>query len=245
MKTKLMAMCVVAAIVAMCGSALADWQRSPASDVDKEFISGNDGLVAAVVPPKDYSCWLATASNLLAGAGYGKGDTFQERAVDIYIDMLIWQRGLDPANKHGTYDGGWIDTAAAWWLGSANNLWDGAHPGYDANPYTVVTVYGNKYKVPWANANGARYIGNQLREYQQVGLSISYPRIFAAGKPGGGHAITAWGDDGHDSEKPMKTNPGEVVLADSDRDIGGTDFDTYTYDNYTNPNPGGFNEGNG
>lgn len=236
MKTKLMAMFLVAAMAAMCGSALADWQRSPASDVDKEFISGNDGLVAGVVPPIDNSCWMATASNLLAGAGYGNGSTFQERAEDIYIDMLIWQFGLDPTNIHGTEDGGWIDTAATWWLGSANNIWP-------ANPYTVVTVYGNKTKVPWANANGARYIGNQLREYQQVGLSISWPRTTAGGSPGGGHAITAWGDDG--TLATLTTNPGEVIVADSDRDTGSTDFQTYTYDNYTNPNPSGFNEGNG
>ena len=33
-------------------------------------------------------------------------------------------------------------------------------------------------------------------------------------------------------------------MADSDRDNGG-DFQTYVYDDFTNPNPGGANEGNG
>ena len=239
MKTKLLTMCAVAVVMmVLCAPALADWQRSPASDVDKEGTAngeGNPGL-AAGVPPVDNSCWIATASNLLAGAGYGTGATLQERADDIYLDMLIWQRSQDPAgDPHGTRDGGWMDNALTWWLGSANNTWP-------ANPYNVVTVYGNKTKVPWANANGARYIGNQLREYQQVGLSISFPRTTAGGSPDGGHAITCWGDDG--TSATLATNPGEVIVADSDRDNGG-DFQTYTYDNYTNPNPGGFNEGNG
>ncbi len=212
----------------------ADWQKVPASDVDKEFISGNPGL-ANGVPGTDNSCWLATASNLLAGAGYGNGATIQERAEDIYLDFLTWRLSLDPADTHGTLDGGWIDTAVTWWLGSANNVWP-------SNPYTVVTVYGNKSKVPWANANGAEFIGNQLRDYRQVGLSISIPRTSANGNPTGGHAITAWGDDG--TVAVLTTNPGEVIVADSDRDNGG-DFQTYTYDSYTNPNPGGFDEGNG
>ena len=239
MKTKLMTIGAVAVVMmVLCSAALADWQRSPAPDVDKEGTAngeGNDGLVPGVVAAPDNSCWTATASNLLAGAGYGTGATLQERADDIYFDMITWQNSLDAADIHGTRDGGWIDTALTWWLGSANNIWP-------ANPYNVVTVYGNKTKVPWANANGARYIGNQLREYQQVGLSISWPRTTAGGSPGGGHAITCWGDDG--TSATLATNPGEVIVADSDRDNGG-DFQTYTYDNYTNPNPGGFNEGNG
>ena len=240
MKTKRMTICMVAVMAVICGTALADWQRLPASDVDKEGTAngeGNDGLVAGVVAAPDNSCWIATASNLLAGAGYGDGGTFQERADDIYLDFLIWQNSQDPAgDPHGTRDGGWIDTALTWWLSSANNIWS-------TNPYNVVTVYGNKTKVPWANSNGVLFIGNQLREYQQVGLSISKPRTTAGGNPTGGHAITAWGDDGP-SSAILTTNPGEVIVADSDRDNGG-DFQTYTYDNYTNPNPGGFNEGNG
>ena len=236
MRMKLMLPRMLTLTLLISGMVSADWQRLPASDVDKEFISGNPGL-AAGLPPTDNSCWIATASNLLAGAGYGNGSTFEERAEDIYIDMLTWQRSEDPAgDPHGTRDGGWTDTALTWWLSSANNIWP-------ANPYNVVTVYGNKTKVPWANANGAQYVGNQLREFQQVGLSISKPRTTAGGSPSGGHAITAWGDDG--TWATLATNPGEVIVADSDRDTSGTDFQTYTYDGYTNPNPGLFNEGNG
>jgi hypothetical protein len=36
----------------------------------------------------DISCWLATAANMLAGAGYGtSGNTVQERAEEIYTQF--------------------------------------------------------------------------------------------------------------------------------------------------------------
>lgn len=226
--------CVALTILLTVNPLWADWQRDPASDVDKEFISGNGGILPGV-PGTDNTCWIAAASNMLAGAGYGNGATIQDRAEDIYLDFLVWQVALDPTNTHGARDGGWIDTALTWWLGSGNNVWP-------SNPYTVVTVFGNKTKTPWTNSNGAKYIGNQLRDYQQVGLSISWPRTSANGSPGGGHAVAAWGDDGFAAD--LTGNPGEVIIGDSDRDNGG-DFQTYTYDSYTNPNPGNFNEGNG
>jgi hypothetical protein len=176
------------------------------------------------VPPGDYSCWMHSATNMLAGAGYGNGTTVQARADDIWADMNA---------QYGTGNGGWIDTALQWWLGSSNNIWP-------ANPYTVVTVIGNKPKIPWADANGAQRIANELRSCNMVGVSISWP----TGQGGtGGHAITGWGDDST-SVTALTTNPGGVRVADSDTDNGG-DVQAYTYDTYTNPNPGGPNEGNG
>ena len=225
---------LVIVTLAPAGTAQVNWQRSPASDVDKEFISLDPGLIPGV-PSTDNSCWLATASNMLAGAGYGQGATIQLRAEDIYFDMITWQAATTIANAHGVEYGGWTDNAVNWWLGSANNTQAGT------NPYTVVTVYGNTEKIPWANPNGAKYIGNQLRDYQSVGLSISKPKT-ATKAASGGHAITAWGDSG--SAAVLAANPARVIVADSDRDVGG-DFQTYTYDNYANPNPGKFNEGSG
>jgi hypothetical protein len=176
------------------------------------------------VPAGDNSCWLHTASNMLAGAGFGTGTTVQARADDIFADMSA---------NFGIANTGWIDTALNWWLGSANNTWT-------ANPYTVVTVYGNKTKVPWANANGAQDIGNTLRTCDMVGLSISWP----SGSGGyGGHAITGWGDTALTSDT-LTSNPAGIRITDSDTDAGG-DVQAYSYDAYTNPNPGGANEGNG
>jgi hypothetical protein len=83
-------------------------------------------------------------------------------------------------------------------------------------------------------------MGNELRTCNVVGLSISWPN----GEGGfGGHAITGWGDN-ITSTTTLTTNPGGVRVTDSDTDTGG-DVQAYTYDAYTNPNPGGPNEGNG
>ena len=56
---------VCAIVVCLFGAAnmvWADWQRTPASDVDKEFISGNPGLQPGV-PSPDNSCWMAAATS--------------------------------------------------------------------------------------------------------------------------------------------------------------------------------------
>ncbi len=197
------------------GSTMAAYMKmDPPPDVDKAFLSGNN------------SCWLATATNMLAGAGYGNGKSVQERAEDIYDDLTA---------HFGTASSGWADTALTWWLTSPHNTWP-------RNPYTVVTVYGNKSRTPWTNTNGARFVGNELRRCQMLGLSISWPRMTADGGPSGGHAITCWGDSG--GQELLAGAPAQVIVTDSDRETGG-DIQNYTYDSYTSPNPGGYNEGNG
>ncbi len=201
-------------------------KMSPPPDTDKAFLNNNN------------SCYLATAANMLAGAGYGNGTTVQERAEDIYGTLT---------DHFGTQNSGWTDTALTWWLSSAHNTWS-------TNPYTVVTVYGNKSpRYPWADADGAKEIANHLRRCNFVGLSISWPTdgVDNGGNPiigSGGHAITGWGD--HDRlpwkgySDPLTHNPTVVRLTDSDRELGG-DVQQYGYDAYNSPNPGGANEGSG
>ncbi len=202
------------------GPVFSDWMKmDPPPDVDKS------GAACNANGDPDNSCWMAAASNMLAGAGYGGGGNLQARADNIYANMVA---------HYGICNGGWTDTAISWWLGSANN------PG--GNPYTVVTVYGNKTKTPWAYSNGARFIGNELRRCQMMGLSISWPRNATHAEAYGGHAIACWGDSG--TAATLTGNPSQVRVVDSDRDTGG-DVQGYTYDNYTNPNPAGQDEGNG
>ncbi|MBE0652919.1 MAG: hypothetical protein IH594_03930, partial [Bacteroidales bacterium] len=173
----------------------------------------------------DASCYMATASNMLAGAGYGNGTSVQARAEDIYGNM----------RSNLAMSGGWTDAAISWWLSSSFNTWS-------TNPYTIVTVYGNKNpKYPWANPDGAKDIGNYLRECRMVGLSISWPTS-GTSIGSGGHAITAWGDNF--GKETITTNPSLVKVTDSDNDSGG-DIQNYNYDSYTAPNPSGPNEGNG
>ncbi|MBK9632757.1 MAG: hypothetical protein IPO62_17170 [Saprospiraceae bacterium] len=188
---------------------------NPPADADKPGGVGTDN-----------SCYMATASNMLAGAGYGTGANLQARADDIYADMIA---------QFGILNGGWTDVALSWWLGSANNIWP-------TNPYQLVTVYGNKSpKNPWAEPDGPMFYGNELRRCCLTGLSISWP-VAGATIGSGGHAITDWGDSGNNAT--LTTNPSLVVVTDSDTDSGG-DEQRYVYDSYTSPNPGGANEGNG
>ena len=42
-----------------------------------------------VGPMTDDTCWLATAANMLAGAGYGQASTEQQRAEEIYQQLKI------------------------------------------------------------------------------------------------------------------------------------------------------------
>ncbi len=210
---------LAAFLVALLSGCVTPYMKmNPPSDSDKPL----------PVPANDNSCWLHTAANLLGGAGYGNGTTVQARSDDIFADLNA---------QYGVNNGGWTDTALTWWLTSAHNTWT-------ANPYTVVTVYGNKSpKYPWADANGARTIANELRKCEMMGLSISWPTNQAGVIGSGGHAITAWGDSSGNAAT-LTTNPSQVRLTDSDTDNGG-DVQAYTYDTYNNPNPGGANEGNG
>lgn len=209
---------LVALLAVLASGCVAPFMKmNPPADSDKPL----------PVPAGDNSCWLHNAANMLAGAGYGTGTTVQARAVDIFADLSA-QFGANGGN------GGWPDAAMLWWLASANNTWI-------ANTYTLVTVYGNTDCNPWANANGARDIGNELRACNMVGLAIRWPKTGLGCT--GGHAITAWGDDST-SVAALTANPGGVRVTDSDTDDGG-DVQAYTYDAYTNPNPGGPNEGNG
>jgi len=200
-------------------------KMNPPPDVDKTWPIANDN-----------SCWMATAANMLAGAGYGDGTTVQARANDIYQDLITWRTSA--ANPTGVADGGWTNTALEWWLSSANNTWA-------TNRYTIVTTLGSTTtKVPWADVSGAQTVANELRRCQFVGLGFRWP-VAGPTVGAGGHAITAWGDNVQ-TRTALASNPARVRVSDSDRD-GGGDVQEYVYDVFTNPNPGGAegNEGNG
>lgn len=199
----------------MAGGCIPYMKMNPPADSDKPTPISNT----------DLSCWMHAASNMLAGAGYGTGTTLQARADNIFSQMSA---------HYGTADGGWIDAALQWWLGSANNIWT-------TNPYTVVTVMGNKNPPdPWTNTSGPKDMGNYLRTCDLLGISTSVP---TGGGGIHGHAITGWGDNISGSGT-LTVNPSQIRLTDSDNDTGGN-VQAYTYDTYTNPNPGGPNEGNG
>jgi hypothetical protein len=189
-------------------SSYGKWLRiNPPPDVDKAAHGHNN----------TFTCWLATAANMLAGAGYGTGSTVQARADNIYSQLVT---------QFTTKASGWTDVAVSWWLQSSNNLWKGL------NDYTDVTVEGNKNNLFWlydsndgtlvSGDTGAMFMANELRRGQLLGISISWP----AGNGFGGHAITGWGDS--NDANTLTSNPADVIVTDSDYDLGG-DTQKYTY----------------
>jgi len=196
MKTKLLTICMAAVVLAPAWASAQYMKMDPPPDVDKT--SSNN------------SCWLATAANMLAGAGYGAGANVQDRADDIYAELVA---------HYTTGPGGSPATALDWWLTNER-------PVGSTNPYTNVTTYGT-YNVPYPTTTDVpRFLGNELRECQMVGLGII--------GTGWAHAITAWGDD-IDSRDPLPvgTSPTQVSVTDSDNELGGPDPDVNDYNYQT------------
>lgn len=206
-------------LLLMPQSAQADWLKTNnPPDVDKA--EQND-----IGKP---TCFIASASNMLAGAGYGDGNTVQERADDIYYDMR---------HNSNIYKGycGWAHVAMREWLRSNDNTWK------QTNPYKYVHLYGEPNctqgnRVPWHNPNMPKFVANELRNGHVARLSIKRPGVC-------GHAITVWGDDG--DANTLTSNPNEVKVTDSDYSDASLAIQTYTYDDYNNPNPAGSDYGDG
>jgi hypothetical protein len=182
------------------------------------------------------TCWLATAANLLAAAGYGSGADVQQRADGIYLGMIPFSCKGDIGDQDTTCFIGHTPTALRMWLEKNATA---------ANPYRLITVRGHlTVGQPWELSDGPIRIGNHLRACDFVGLSIIWP---LAGSPvkGTGHAVAVWGDDKSDKAEKIEDNPSKIKVTDSDWDDGG-DLQTYSYDDYENPNPGGLsNHGEG
>ena len=189
-------------------NASADWQKmDPPPDVDKRTHGHSNTS----------TCWLATAANMLAGAGYGTGVTVQQRADSIYNQLV---------SAHGTGPG-WTDQALSSWLKSSNNTMKGT------NPYTVVTMYGYTSATPYMHSKQGsgmsatddlpQFMGNELRRCQMVGLSLSWGTNT-------GHAITLWGDDGDAND--LTENSDTIFVTDSDGMDYYGDVQDYDFGNF-------------
>ena len=207
---------VVAVLLTVSSVSVGDYiKMNPPPDVDK--VDHGDWYY----PNYKESCWVATAANMLAGAGYGDGNNVQERADEIYDEMC---NDILDCNQCG-----WTDTALSAWLRSADNKWK------NTNPYKNITVLGEQdwksTRNPWLRPDLPEFLGNQLRDGATAQLSIYNAST------GIGHSITAWGDDGNDTES-ISENPAQVKVTDSDYKVFTQTVQTYTYDDYNNPNPG-------
>lgn len=110
--------------------------------------------------PNDGSCWLASAANILAAAGYGSGGAAQQRANSIYAQLTA---------AYGTAGGGAPDQAISFWLAQYGKNPDS--PEYQpANPYTDVTA---RYSA--LGASDYTFLQNELSRGQYVGVQFQNP----------------------------------------------------------------------
>ena len=133
--------------------------------------------VNKVVPPipGDSSCWLASASNILAAAGYGMGgntNPAQLRAQGIYNQLTA---------AYGVMSGGAPDQAISYWL-----AWHGKNPNSpDYQPTLAYTDVTARYTtLTQADYN---FLKNELYRCQYVGVQFDSPP----------HAVTfvGWDDN--------------------------------------------------
>ncbi len=150
----------------------------------------------------DNSCWIATASNLLAAAGYGQGATAQQRGDYVYSKIVG--------------DLGFLNAGRAEW---AINYY---MYKYAKNPNAGIDFQNNiKYTdVTYKRLNSGNllksdydFLIDELKRCQYVGISF--------GGTDWGHAVTLIGGG------PSTPNGNPTVIHDSDRDQGGVDDNTY------------------
>ena len=121
--------------------------------------------------PTDGSCWLASAANLLAAAGYGAGGgVAQQRAQNIYNQLTA---------AYGTLSGGAPDQAISYWL-----AWYGKNPASpDYNPALSYTDVSAEYRT--LTQTDYSFLQAELYRCQYVGVQFDNPA----------HAVTLVGWD--------------------------------------------------
>jgi hypothetical protein len=146
--------------------------------------------------PPDLSCWKATASNMLAGAGYGDGSTLEQRAADIYSELV---REMDNGAGH-------IKTALQRYICALSGA-------STSNSYKVFNAHGHTDPFHWNNDQAPSFIGSALRQCDFVGLTLGRYRGRIYAHETWGHTVTAWGDEQDDG--PLTVDPSLVKITDS------------------------------
>ena len=164
MKNSLFVMCVGLIFVTTLGLSpvQAGFITAPLYDQDKVGVPPSPSV------PGDMSCWMASASNMLAAAGYVGGD------VQTIYDRMV--------TNYGLLTSGLQDQALNWYLSTYPEA---------GNPYTVVDFYwGDTYANP-------DFILGELKGSSYVGIGFWWDNVdtVSAELGGIGHAITVWGDN--------------------------------------------------
>lgn len=187
----------------------ADSFNLPTYDANKPF----------PVAANDLSCWIASASNLLAA-----DDWDNSNADDIFTRLKA-----NPAFKSGTgWRGGFQDQALAYALSATGPF--AFDPGYD--PQERVDVY-NSWRAPWTLADSPRTLIDKLLaettgpEDEYASPTADDPVAIAFHGPGIAHAVTAWG------ERTLANGTIQLGITDSDDGIAGVQWYSWIDNGFT------------
>ena len=185
-------------------------------------------------PAVDNSCWLASAANVLAAAGWNGGNA-----------MGIYQNDLMPHFAGGALPG-WSSLAINWWL--LNVGLNPGSPGFDpdASRYTDVTIW-NRVLVErdYENPLGLPNLLGELSRCQYVNVSWEVPGQSV------GHEMTLVGGNNAGTPVPNNVsvwhdNCGDLTLPLGDDDEYGNFFvglpKVWTLDRDGNREPGDPND---
>lgn len=175
-------------------------RQVPVPDVDKPGLPNPN--------PNDQSCWLASAANVLAAAGYGSPavgfpNTPQNRADNIY-NQLVAKLGIGPGRVH---------LAINYWLYNYGK--NPASPDFaPLNPYTDVSVFpmpNQPGSLPPLTGADYDFLLDELVRCQYVAVTFNMPESdphcmtlvggTKSGAPGG--SVSVW----HDSDRDQGAGP--------------------------------------
>jgi hypothetical protein len=182
------------------------------------------------------TCWMATAANMLAAAGYAEDHPdiaeiqIKTKQDLIYIQMLQ----IMPVNY------GFTHRALENWLEKYQECYPNILYRW---PYVVGELDDPPLGVSpaWQNPEGPKILGILMRECNFVGIGLY--RVENTPDDYWAHAVSCWGDE-IDDDEAIEDNPNTARVTDSDI-VGSSGYEEYMYDDYYNPNPGHDNVGEG
>ncbi len=198
---------MLTAVLLLCAApAWADLLNNPTFDANKPF----------PVNPRDLSCWIASAANMLAADHWDNGDV-----NDIFTTLKAYA----PFQQPGGWRGGFQHEALNYALSNALNFM----PGWD--PQERVDVW-DSWRRAWpVNVDAPRLLINRLLTDETIepnGIDDNRaddPVGIAFHGAGVAHAVTAWGN--RDVGRTQQ-------LAITDSDDGVTQVQYFTWlDDYT------------
>lgn len=191
-------------------------------DVDKAGIQQGMGVRDGNPGPAgdDYGCWAATAANVLGGAGWGINGTAQQKADQIYQD-LINNFKVAAGDTYLTAAGSGFG-ATKWWV---HNI--GLDQADSGNGYTPGATYVNFRRVERTLLESDyNYLLNELDRCQYAGVSW-----WTGGDTG--HSMTLVGGNyGPNGPIQPPTQPQESIWHNSDEEGIGLDDEFYANPNF-------------